>query len=294
MQTEQVKISVSDWIKIKDNPQQRDTVAHARKAQKNHLIEYCETHSRVAAAELPSGTRYKLDGHTRSYLWEHELLDKPEMLICDIYHVKDREQAVKLYEHFDNSSAVDTAGDKLSSALNYHKVSIVSPLWKNSGVNTALKALYTDRTNGIAKVDVKDAMRPFVKALNFIDTCGFRHTEFPAPVFCAMLLTVVRDGNGALSFWEAYAKDEGKKTPKNMDAVYACTQKIRDLRDNLEFVRGSRRACFLVVPKLLPIYEKWNGKLFSRYPKPEGDYKHYVLKYCHEIMGELDWRKTLL
>ena len=59
MKAKQQKVSVKDWIAVTDNPQQRDTVRHAKKVKKNHLIEYYKTHSSVTLTELPSGVRIK-------------------------------------------------------------------------------------------------------------------------------------------------------------------------------------------------------------------------------------------
>jgi hypothetical protein len=288
MNTKQIKMTPAQWAKIKPNPQQRDTEKHARKAIKSHLKEFSATHARVAMAELPNGARYKLDGHTRDWLWQTDALEPPKTLFCDVYYVKNALAAMELYEHFDNTQAVETAGDKISGAFRYFNIPKESALWNLGGTTTSLKTLYTNRQSGMAKIDIKLCVEPFVKDLAFIDSANYAHINFPAPVFTALLMTVHKDGNSALSFWDAYNHDEGKKNKKSMDAVYALTDSIRTMRERGEFTRGSRRAVTECVPKLLAIYEKW-GSLLRSSPKAGGDFRYYVEQYCGDIMDKLRW-----
>lgn len=289
MKIKQVKLSVQNWIEMKGNPQQRNTEFHAKKAIKNHLKDFSETHARVAAAELPNGNRYKLDGHTRALLWEEGSLQSPKSLSCDIYMVDNIKQVTKLYEHFDNSMAVETSGDKVNGAFRLYGIPRTAKVWTSGGVTTALKAIYTNTSKGIARVDIKLCIEPFVQSLKFIDNAGYHHPNFPAPVMAALILSVHKDGNGALSFWDAYNLDEGRKTVKSMDAVFAMTDQIRLMRERGEFQRGSRNAVFKCVPKMLAIYEKWNSKMFSIPPKAEGDFRHYIKIYCEDVLKKLAW-----
>jgi len=295
MKVKQVKMSVKEWIEMKGNPQQRNTEFHAKKAVKNHLQEFSETHSRVAAAELPNGTRYKLDGHTRALLWEEGTLQPPRSLSCDIYMVENIKQATELYEHFDNSTAVETSGDKVAGAFRLFQIPRTARVWTSGGVTTALKTIYTNVHKGISKVDIKLCVKPFAQALKFIDNAGYHHPNFPAPVMAALILTVHKDGNAALSFWDAYNLDEGRKTVHNMDAVFAMTDQIRHLRETGEFMRGSRRAVFKHVPRMLAIYEQWTlgsstkSKLFAKTPNAAGDFRYYIEIYCKDVMKDLEW-----
>lgn len=293
MKIKQVKLSVEDWIKMKGNPQQRNTEFHAKKAIKNHLKDFSETHARVAAAELPSGVRYKLDGHTRALLWEEGTLEAPRSLFCDIYMVENLKQATELYEHFDNNTAVETSGDKVNGAFRLYGIPRTARVWTSGGVTTALKAIYTNVAKGISKVDIKLCIEPFVQALKFIDNAGYHHPNFPAPVMTSLILSVHKDGNGALSFWDAYNMDEGRKTVKSMDAVFCMTDQIRLMRERGEFQRGSRNAVFKCVPKMLAIYEKWDSKMFSKSPKPEGDFRYYVKRYCENDLKKLRWTQDM-
>lgn len=69
------KMLVEDWIKVEDNPIQRDTEKHAAKAK--HLMTPHPSHSFVFAAELPNGKLIKLDGHTRALMWRRKDVSPP-------------------------------------------------------------------------------------------------------------------------------------------------------------------------------------------------------------------------
>lgn len=287
MELKQIEMSIADWIKVNDNPQQRNTENHARKALKYHLSAPHITHSRAVAAKLPSGAMYKVDGHTRAYLWDKGWLDAPESVFIDLYLVSNIKEASELYESFDNLNAVETAGDKMSGVLRLNGISQENKLLLYGGTTTALKTLYTRRTAGFSRLEIKDVIKPFVKAIKTISHCDFKHKHFPAPVFAAMVLTVQKDGNAALSFWEAYANDEGKKTPKNMDAIHCLTQNVRTVRDRGDLSRGYK-SVITCVPQIMAIYEKWGKPLFAKTPSVEGNLNHYVHKYCEPCFKQLD------
>ena len=287
MKVKQIKLKIEEWSEIKDNPRQRDTVIHAKKSLRLHLSEYSETQSRVAAAELPCGTRYKLDGHTRSYLWDREELKTPKVLYCDLYLVQSIEQVNSLYNCFDNQSAAETAQDRLASAFNLHKVNHTSRIFRSGGTTTALKCLYSIRRTGFVRLDVADPVLIFKKSLNLIDKCNFSHFNFPSPVIAAMILSVHKDGQAAIPFWQDYDIDAGKKTPKKFDAVFALREFISTSRSSGEFPRGSIEAVHRVTPKVLAIYEKW-GTMLTKSPISRQTLDDVVFSYCQNIYKSLD------
>ena len=70
-----IEMSIEEWIKVKDCPTQRNTEIHAKSARKKNLKESSITHSQVSAAQVKTkGNMYKLDGHTRAYLWSEKIL----------------------------------------------------------------------------------------------------------------------------------------------------------------------------------------------------------------------------
>ena len=116
MKITRIVMDVDDFIKIQDNPIQRDTVRHAKKASKFHLKKYHDSHRVVAIGRLiGSKIQWKVDGHTRAYLWAmigEDGLTAPKTVFVDVYHVKDEKEVVELYRCFDNRNAVETNIDQ--------------------------------------------------------------------------------------------------------------------------------------------------------------------------------------
>ena len=78
-----ITMKIEEWIHVPDNPVQRNTEEHARRAR--HLFNPSPTHAVAAMAELPDGQRFKLDGHTRAYLWARGDVAPPPVMYIDLY-----------------------------------------------------------------------------------------------------------------------------------------------------------------------------------------------------------------
>ena len=261
-----IRKTVHEWIAIEENDIQRDTVKHARKSVKYHLKELKLTHLKCAMAITEKGEKIKLDAHTRAYMWEHNLLERPEKLFVDVYHVKDRKETRELYRHFDSSMSVESVNDKLSGAFKHLGINPISKLLKNGGVTTALKAIGTRKISWNF-LDMVDVVKPFKKELLLIDREDFATHGFPAPALAAMVITVKTHGKAALVFWDSFARDEGTKTAKSKDGIYAACEVIRVARETGILHGGSRSANRILVPKLVWCFDKWvNKKRIQEYP----------------------------
>jgi len=133
------KMSVQDWIELPDNPRQRDTVSHAKKAKKRHLAELSATHEVVSAAMVGGELVCKLDGHTRAFLWASGELRRPKKVTVHFYSCADMEEAKSLYSHFDNQSAVEGARDKITGACRENGIVLSSPMLKTYKFAVALQ-----------------------------------------------------------------------------------------------------------------------------------------------------------
>ena len=94
-------LAVEDWIALPDHPHHRNTVRHASAA---HLGQAKRATGALASllahvvAACWEGAYYKVDGHTRSYLWERGELPRPDGLHVTIYRVASRAELDALYE----------------------------------------------------------------------------------------------------------------------------------------------------------------------------------------------------
>lgn len=214
------QIDLDEFISYRDNPIQRNTELRAKKASKAHLRVYDPTHRKVSVARLPNGVVYKLDGHTRAYLWERNLLNCPHGLSVDVYEVESVDDAIELYKRFDSSFAVETSRDKLSGAFSHYDFDPTSSLIKQGGITSAINIL---DDNIFRLGEIYQSVKPWIKPLEIIDDQNFAYQKglFPTGVICALLLTTLIDGENAMGFWRSYAHQEGVKNKDGRDAVQA-------------------------------------------------------------------------
>ncbi len=223
----QTTMSTQEWAEVSDCPIQRDTSEHAKKARNKHLKTKSATHARVSAATLPNGEVYKLDGHTRCYLWQDGSLASPDYLFVDMYMVDCMADVEDLYKQFDSQDAVENASDKLRGAFRLHQFRPESSLILHGGVTSALSLLINRRGEAF---NVYSACAPWIEAMRKIDGCGFSSSQFPSGVFAAMIVTVRIYGDDALKFWKAFAADEGIKNAGTKDGVQALTDLVVEKR----------------------------------------------------------------
>ena len=86
------RLSLKQWTAIPSNPLQRDEIRHGKYAVKHHLDEAVGGHIVVHAACLPNGMYFKLDGHTRNYLWNANILPPPTNVVCIVYPAQNMDE----------------------------------------------------------------------------------------------------------------------------------------------------------------------------------------------------------
>lgn len=249
-----VRMSPKEWSEIRDNPAQRDTAARASRALKTHLGSPSPTHFRVAAVDVIGIGTFKLDGHTRSFLWDKGEVTPPSELLVDVYVAINVDEAVELYKHFDNKAATENALDRLSGACRVHGFFPKSSLIKLGGVTTALRVLHAGDWSGF---DVYKDIKPWIPALEVTDERMFLNSRMHTGVIAALLCTVRNYGPLILDFWQKYHDGEGTRLGKERDAVqalmeYMLARKGRGMRHV-----GGPSACIDVTSKALACAESW-------------------------------------
>lgn len=224
----QEKLSIADWINVTDCPIQRNTERHANKARNKHLKNSSMTHLRVSAAKLPNGELFKLDGHTRAYLWQDGSLIPPGHSVeVDVYLVKNLDQVKELYKQFDSRYAAEDAIDRLFGAFRLYNFQPESALIRAGAITSAI-GLCTRKTK--ENLNIYQTSKPFIPVLRIIDKRMFGYKPFPTGVLAAMLMTVCEHGETAMPFWERYHNDEGYKMGKEKDPVQALTEVVASFR----------------------------------------------------------------
>lgn len=257
-------LTPEEWHKVKDNPIQRDTEAHATRASRpgNHLAKMHETHRQLAMAELPNGVQYKLDGHSRSYLWnEHLLSPPPEKLVVTVYSVANRAEAINFYRTFDNAAATENKKDRLFGAFRVLKFSPHHGyLFNASGVMAAIEyASFPVNRSTMRKTPMDELVRPWLQTLKYFDAGDFpNHFAFRSPVMLAALMTIRRDKNAALSFWQAYHDQAGSKSKTNCDGIYCAEDIFRTMRTE-NMGKSGQRMFGMYTPYFLYAYDQWHN-----------------------------------
>ncbi len=224
----QTEMTVNDWIKTKDCPIQRDTVRHSKLALQNNLSSFSETHRSVSAAKVKGEDIYKLDGHTRSYLWSLGKLQIPnENLKVDLYIVDTIEEVKSLYKQFDSKYSVETSSDKLFGAFKSFGLIPESHLLISGGINSAIATL---NKTSLSRLDIYQNIELYIEPLRLIDKRMYTSRGFPRGIISGLIATVMMNGEDSLYFWDRYASNEGLKNGKNRDSVQALTEVVDQYR----------------------------------------------------------------
>lgn len=266
------KMLVEDWIKVEDNPIQRDTEKHAAKAK--HLMTPHPSHAFVFAAELPSGKLIKLDGHTRALMWKRKDVEAPVQVQVGIIPVKDKAEAEQLYKDFDSREALETQRDKVYGAFGKHNFDPVSSLLQTGSITAALRiawavlqgATVSRGTGGspLNRVDVYVMIDEFSYELHALDGFKLGTGQAPSAVIAAFLISYRKYGHKLTPFWRGVFGNTGSKIGSEMDAVQAIHELILKRRGSYG---GS--AMGDMCARCLMGVEKWLAdETLSQIPRP--------------------------
>lgn len=269
-----ITMNTQDFIKIPDNPIQRDTIRRAAVYSRpgGHLEQLHPTMLRVSIAQTAGGKKvWKLDGHTRAHLWESEAMQVPDKVFVDVFEVQNEQQAMDYYLNFDSPLAHESGQDRLSGALRYHKFQPQhKAMFKSTGLIRAIDYLIFPKAwKDIKHLSMVQKVKPWLSTMRVMDSMEsfYLGGHFPSVITAAMMLSVRRDSTGALEFWQLYHDDAGKKHAKTMDGVQRARELFAEWRNptTIEMYKNARRAAFSsVTPKFLHCYEQWmDGKRFD-------------------------------
>jgi hypothetical protein len=252
-------MTTDEWAQIQDNPRQRDTEGRAEKSK--HLLKPSKDHAVVAAARLPNGELTKLDGHTRSLMWQRGDVDKPEKLNVVVYDVHSIEEAKELYTHYDSQAAVEKAADRVYGGLRESGIGAVSDIVRNGLIANAINIV--SRNIGM-KGREYEVMRTISASIAFLDTLNLRRGMLPTGIVGAILLTHHKHGTKAERFWRAVLADRGTKANGQMDGIQAAHEVIVWARGRYGGGQNEK-----VCRRAITAFEKWSvGESLQRLPRP--------------------------
>lgn len=248
------------------HPRQRDILRHAEAAKRKHLSGFNITQANVAAASF-EGKFYKLDGHTRSHLWESGSLQKPDKVTVTIYNCTSYDELLNLYATFDNKYAAENGSDILSGVMREAGIEVRSAMFKNYKFLTALKYAYAhahsnSRVRFVGGTDSPEALARYVNffkdEIRMLDGIDPALRIFKAGVTAGAFLALKRRGDSVLPFFEALNTNRGTKTESECDGIQA----LHDL-----IMQGNYRARIdtaLLTSRTISCVESWRaGRTYS-------------------------------
>lgn len=249
-----VYMSLDEWNAIPTFMSQRN---HEQRAKDpNHIRKFAtvlKTHVVVSAAVLPNGDMFKLDGHTRPEIWKLKPNgDIPNEVLCLVFAVENLDEARELYLSIDSKRAVKTAMDEIFSAMRESEFKPVSPLISSCKFNEALSIAGRRAGRGYSKME---QVRDMISILKTFDKLLPTATTFVTPVAAAAMLSIMRDDEKALPFWEQYAS--GKWADNSAIAALDAYINAVDDEGNKTTVWGKRADNIQVTGRCLSLYMLW-------------------------------------
>jgi len=231
-----IQMPVTEWFTIKDNPRQRNTELHAQEAEQ--LKHYSPAQDTVHMAITPNGQRWKLEGHTRAWLWEHDpTLRRPEFVEVIVYDCDDEETVAQFIAHFNDPRQSFGARHIVQGAARATGIQFKSTYMKSGKYTSAYRTLYnylvtTDwPTNREERANVINTLTDMYKEeLLTIDKIEPNVRYFRSGVLAGAIAIVSyfwwKEADKVTSFLVALNKGEGEKTGAMRDGVQALVEMI--------------------------------------------------------------------
>ena len=207
----------------------KETEKRAKSASSpgKHLATYSKTHDIVTAAVKDGNIICKLDGHTRSYLWQLGKLEGPpsgkvEVKLIDVSSIS---EAKDLYDQYDSTPSTKKPSDIVYGACRENKFELTSNLLRSCQFITQLKV-----ADSGAKFcgNTYELVRRWKDTLLQLDSLGL--TSNYTVLIALMLVAIRRDGiDDAGEFFKLLDADAGTKDSRGPDGIQALKSHI-DIR----------------------------------------------------------------
>jgi len=257
-----ISMTPEAWHAIPDNPRQRDTVERAKRS--THLHKLHPSHVKMNMAKLPDGSLFKLDGHTRAFLWHEQRVPAPSELSVDVWYCENLDQVRHLYTTFDSTKAAEQMQDKVFGGQRDLGISFESPLFRRPRWGSAvLSAEALLGNKWVPSDDIYVCLIKWRKELALLDQCAPTQQRFPRAVITAALLTFRKYGKSVQDFWADYASGSGTKLDGLTDPVQAFEERLLRMRASHGWAGWS--ALYEIVGVAISAVERWrSGRKYQR------------------------------
>jgi hypothetical protein len=232
------EMTVEAWLALPNHPHQRNTARHSRavhlKQAKQAAGAVARQLAHVVAARL-DGIYYKIDGHTRSYLWAQGKLPRPAILHVTIYQVSSRAELDALYEVFDASTAVKTRYDQVYGGYQECGFQPRSKRLRHGFLNDALNialrgGIRGQQSRSLPDVNLYRAVAAFKRELELLDGIDPEPRPFYSGVVAAALIGLaLYPPDRVLEFFQKLQNGEGNRKDGRSDPVDAVLNVIQQM-----------------------------------------------------------------
>ncbi len=240
-----LQLTVNEWIKVPGHPRQRDTVKHGKAVHwrnANEATGALKIHLGTVIGGILDDVLYKVDGHTRSFLWETEQLEKPGSVIVTAYRVKDNHELNALYGVMDLASAAETPSDQICGAYRECGLTLTSKRLAGGKISEALHlalrgAPKAKRSKKQQTFDLYGAVSVFTHELTVIDNLNVDPKVYCSGVLAAALVMLTLYPE-TLPFFRRLSEKRGEKRNGRMDPIESVLDVINDLRFSKQLYNG--------------------------------------------------------
>jgi len=244
-------MSLEQWQSTPDHPIQRNTKEHADRSR--HLQNFHPTQAFVTAVKF-GDIIYKVDGHTRAFLWAAGKLKPPEVLNVQMWGCTEYSEVEKLYRTFDARTAADTSRDDAWGIMRKYGLEYQSEYLRDRKFLTAIRQAsamcwatwrghplrYSDKEVRL-QADIAaqyfkgdnaldNAFQMWIPELNLLDDVNPFYKDFPVGVTVAAMITLGADPLSSKQFWHSYSDHMGSKHSGEADGTEALHHYINDAR----------------------------------------------------------------
>jgi hypothetical protein len=234
-----VQMTPARWSSLADHPRERDAQRQARKTHwqlaRTARGAVLESLRWVVGAEW-GGQVYKVDGHTRSLLWQNGALPDPGFVFATVYRCTNREELNALYATFDTQSAAVTMYDRVTGAYREQGLELRSKRLRSGTIVDALSIAQRGLARSTEIVgdseedwDVYNAVATFAPELRLLDTVDPQPEVFHTGIVSAALLALALDTD-SLHFFELLSRGRGSKREGLFDPIEAMLWRVARIK----------------------------------------------------------------
>jgi hypothetical protein len=261
-----VELPTATWIELPAHPLHRNVEKHAARDQwklaKRAQGAVAESLRWLIGAEY-NGQVYKLDGHTRAYLWKQGRLPTPETVFATIYRCKSRDELLKLYTTFETQPNTGRQQDRVFAAMRELDLELRSRRLRHGAFADVLSLAWRGKTRGIDSTgrkyedfDVRQALATFEPELRLLDAIGPTPEVFYTGVCAAALLALALDAKSIEFFRDVADPVISRKDAPPYTPVQVVRREIELLREKKKSARD-RNAQEMLCAVALGAVELW-------------------------------------